>query len=157
MRIFYTGEEGELIAEGVAQVSPLEPEQRDENGAVIRPAVYLIPAGAVTVVPPAAVAGKRRCWNEAAKRWEQRDMPAHVVEPAPVPVCSAWQIRKAFNRRGMRAQVEQYVAGASQDVRDGYEFAREWRADDPFVIEAAGDLGMTDAQRVELIAWAATL
>lgn len=158
MRIWQTDiQTGALIGEAVAQVSPLEPEVRDESGAVVREAVYLIPAGAVTVAPPAEVAGKRRHWNREAASWVQRDIPAPVVEAAPVPVCSAWQIRKAFNRRAMRAQVEQYVATAPQDVKDGYEFASEWRADDMFVIQAARDLGMTDQQRIDLIAWAATL
>lgn len=162
MRIFYTHAlTGEFIGEGVAQVSPLEPEVSDESGAVIRQAVYLVPAGAVTVEPPDAKPGKRRHWAGAA--WEYRDEPASVPgqsEPAPEPdvaQCSPWQVRKGFNARGMRAAVERYVAGASQEVQDGYEFATVWKANDPFVIEAGAGLGMTPQQVAEFVAWCATL
>lgn len=152
---------GEYIGQGVAQVSPLEPEVRDESGAVIRQAVYLIPAHAVTVAPPVAKPGKRRHWNGAA--WEYRDEPASVPgqsESAPEPdvaQCSPWQVRKGFNARGIRAAVEQYVAGASQEVQDGYEFATVWKANDPFVLEAGAGLGMTPQQVAEFVAWCATL
>ena len=85
-----------------------------------------------------------------------------IIEPEPapepdVPQCSPWQVRKGFNARGMRAAVEQYVAGASQEVKDGYEFATVWKANDPFVIEAGAGLGMTPQQVAEFVAWCATL
>lgn len=79
MKIFHCDKSGLLLSEGVADVSPLEPEILDELGDVIRPAVYLIPAGAVTVQPPAPVAGKVRRWSGG--KWALEDEPA----PAPVP------------------------------------------------------------------------
>lgn len=117
MKIFHCDPSGLLIAEGVADVSPLEPEVLDELGDVIRPAVYLIPAGAVTVQPPAPIAGKRRRW--AGGKWLQEDEPA----PAPVPpVPTAKEIRtaeiemrlQAIDReavRPMRAVVADLLAG----------------------------------------------
>ena len=70
------------------------------------------------------------------------------VEPAPLPIlsCSPWQIRKKLNKEGLREAVETYVASeqATQDERDAWEFATEFREDNPLMVNAAAILGITD-------------
>lgn len=87
----------------------------------------------------------------------------NTPEPAdspvvPVPVCSPWQIRKALNNQGLRQQVEDAVAASTDQVlKDGWEYASEFRADDPFVISMGATLGKTEEETSQLIAYAATL
>ena len=70
------------------------------------------------------------------------------VEPAPLPIlsCTPWQIRKKLNKEGMREAVETYVASeqATQDERDAWEFATEFREDNPLMVNAASMLGVPD-------------
>ena len=70
------------------------------------------------------------------------------VEPEPVPIlsCSPWQIRKKLNKEGLREAVELYVASeqATQDEKDAWEFATEFREDNPLLVNAALLLGITD-------------
>jgi len=70
------------------------------------------------------------------------------VEPAPLPIlsCSPWQIRKKLNKEGLREAVELYVASevATQDEKDAWEFATEFREDNPLLVNAASMLGITD-------------
>ena len=70
------------------------------------------------------------------------------VEPAPLPIlsCSPWQIRKKLNKEGLRDAVESYVASeqATQDEKDAWEFATEFREDNPLLVNAASMLGITD-------------
>jgi len=159
MRIFHTDSNtGELIGEGVAEVSPMEPEILDELGDVIRPAVYLVPAGSVTVAPPAPVAGKRRCWQGG--KWVQVPEPEPEPEPVPVPVvlaCTPWQIRKALNQTGLRAAVEAAVKASSVEIQDGWEFATFFRRDDALVEAMGAALGKSAADMDGLFALAVTL
>ena len=70
------------------------------------------------------------------------------VEPAPLPIlsCTPWQIRKKLNKEGLREAVELYVKSpsATQDERDAWEFATEFREDNPILVNAALLLGITD-------------
>ena len=70
------------------------------------------------------------------------------VEPAPLPIlsCSPWQIRKKLNKEGMRDAVEAYVTSgqSTQDERDAWEFAMEFREDNPRLMNAASMLGIPD-------------
>lgn len=70
------------------------------------------------------------------------------VEPEPLPIlsCTPWQIRKKLNKEGLRSAVESYVASevATQDEKDAWEFATEFREDDPLLVNAASMLGITD-------------
>lgn len=76
----------------------------------------------------------------------------------PVYSCSPWQIRKALNAAGLRAQTESAVAGSSdQDLKDGWEFASEFRSDDPFVIAMGAALGKSQAETVAIIQAASAL
>lgn len=67
-------------------------------------------------------------------------------EPLPILSCSPWQIRKKLNKEGMRDAVEAYVASeqATQDEKDAWEFATEFREDNPLLVHAASMLGITD-------------
>ena len=70
------------------------------------------------------------------------------AEPEPLPIlsCTPWQIRKKLNKEGLREAVEAYVASeqATQDEKDAWEFATEFREDNPLLISAAPKLGVTD-------------
>ena len=81
-------------------------------------------------------------------------------QPAPAPVVpievSPWQIRRALNAAGLRASVEAAVAGASQDTRDGWEFASTVRRDNAMLSGMAAAMGMTSAQLDQLFISAAS-
>lgn len=70
------------------------------------------------------------------------------VEPEPLQIlsCSPWQIRKKLNKEGMRDAVESYVVSdqATQDEKDAWEFATEFREDNPLLINSAAMLGIED-------------
>jgi len=86
--------------------------------------------------------------------------PADPI-PEPVHTCTPWQIRKALNALGLRDAVEQAVASAtgdgSQTLKDGWEFATEFRSNDLFVIAMGASLGKDEAETAELIQYASTL
>ena len=67
-------------------------------------------------------------------------------EPLPILSCSPWQIRKKLNKEGLRSAVESYVASeqATQDEKDAWEFATEFREDNPLLVNAASMLGIPD-------------
>ena len=67
-------------------------------------------------------------------------------EPLPILSCSPWQIRKKLNKEGLREAVESYVKSevATQDEKDAWEFATEFREDNPLLVNAASMLGITD-------------
>ena len=71
-----------------------------------------------------------------------------LVEPQPLPIlsCTPWQIRKKLNKEGLREAVESYVASeqATQDEKDAWGFATEFREDNPLLMNAAAMLGITD-------------
>lgn len=78
--------------------------------------------------------------------------------PPPVYICSPWQIRKALNALDLRQQVEDnVVASNNQTLKDGWEFATEFRSDDPFVIAMGDSLGKTPEETAELIEFASSL
>lgn len=83
-------------------------------------------------------------------------------DPAPTAVsvytCSPWKIRKALNALGLRQAVEDAVAASTdQDLKDGWEFATEFRSDDPFVISMGAALGKSEEETAQLIQYASTL
>jgi hypothetical protein len=87
------------------------------------------------------------------------DLPEYTPPaPAAAVTCTPWQIRKALNSLGLRQAVEDAVA-ASDDIalKDGWEFATEFRSDDPFVLSMGAMLGRDADQTRELIEMAASL
>lgn len=72
--------------------------------------------------------------------------------------CTPWQIRKALIALGLREQVELMIKTSDDiNLKDGWEFATEFRSDDPFVISMGTALGKTEKETAELIAYASTL
>ena len=73
------------------------------------------------------------------------------VEPEPLSIlsCTPWQIRKKLNKEGLREAVEAYVASeqATQDEKDAWEFATEFREDNPLLINAASMLEIVDLHK----------
>ena len=122
-----------------------------EHIATDNPAPWMGRAG---VEPPefdAATAGA--FWRGNA--WE-----IVVSEPAKLPPvsCSPWQIRKALNAQGLRQAVEDIVAASDdQGLIDGWEFATEFRSDDPFVISMGASIGKSEEETRQLIEYAASL
>ena len=81
-----------------------------------------------------------------------------LVDPPPsVITVTPWQIRKALNQLGLRASVEAAVAASSQEVKDGWEFASEFRSDNELIAQLCSALGKTEGERVALFQLAATL
>lgn len=83
--------------------------------------------------------------------------PIPPAPPPPVLTCTPWQIRKALNQTGLRGAVESAVASADQTTKDGWEFATEFRRDDPLLMSMGGALGKTEAEFDALFALAMTL
>jgi hypothetical protein len=94
-------------------------------------------------------------WTQITEAEAAASMPA---QHAQAFICSPWQIRKALNNLGLRTAVESAVA-ASDDMalKDGWEYATEFRSDDPFVLAMGQALGKTADETRDLIAFAATL
>lgn len=66
--------------------------------------------------------------------------PVVIIETLP-PV-SAWQLRKALNATGLRADVENAVtASRNQDIVDGWEYAIEFERNNPLILSLAESLG----------------
>jgi hypothetical protein len=80
---------------------------------------------------------------------------ASLVPPVTV---SPWQFRKALNHLGLRQQVEDAVsASTDQNLKDGWEFATEFRRNDALVVSMGYALGKTDSEMDQLFELAASL
>jgi len=62
--------------------------------------------------------------------------------PVPTSV-SPMQIRLALNQLGLRQIIEDAVASGSQDLKDMWEFATEFKRDYPLIIQLGIDLEIT--------------
>lgn len=76
------------------------------------------------------------------------EVEANIVPSTPEPivipqVVSPLQARLALNEMGLRQAVEDAVAVATQDSKDFYEFALEWKRDNVQLKAMATSLGMT--------------
>lgn len=81
-----------------------------------------------------------------------------AAQPAPVYSCSPWQIRKALNALGLRDAVEAVITDSNDRMlKDGWEFANEFRSDAIFVLAMGASLGKDAAGTAELIKYASTL
>lgn len=75
------------------------------------------------------------------------ELPEYIdPEPTPMKPLSAWQVRKVLTKFGVRAQVEAYVAGASQEIQDAYNEPSEFQRDNVLLNSTAKLLGWTDEQ-----------
>lgn len=77
--------------------------------------------------------------------------------PAPVPTVTPWQIRKALNAAGLRTAVEAAVAAADQTTKDAWEFAQEFRRDNPLIAAVATTMGKTEQEIDDLFTLARSL
>lgn len=64
------------------------------------------------------------------------------LEALKPKVITPLQARLALNSMGIRKQVEDAMFTATQDVKDFYEFALEWKRDNTQLIAMATSLGM---------------
>ena len=69
----------------------------------------------------------------------QGNVPDPADSPQPIALsCSPWQMRKALRRLGLLNAVKQAVeASDNEDLKDGWEYATEFRQDDPLCIAMA--------------------
>lgn len=100
--------------------------------------------------------------NGVAREMTQDEVALRAAGDAPhsprSATCSPWQMRKALNQLGLRDAVEAAVSTSTdQTLRDGWEFATEFRSDDPFVIAMGAALGKTEAEVRAIIELGATL
>lgn len=79
-------------------------------------------------------------------------------EEDTTPRCSPYQIRKLLVQLDLRDFVEQAIKNSSNYlIKDGWEYATEFRADDPFVIQMGVLLGKTEEEIADLLTIASTL
>lgn len=151
MKIFnYHPISGFLIGESVADESPLEE------------GVFLVPAFATDLVPPAHIDGKNIVFTGAG--WTYEDIPLPIPDPEPLPPTpvtsvTALQGLLAIDASGL---ADEYEAWANDPARTFAERAfinkaQEWRRDDATLAGAAGALGLTDAQVDAMFELAETL
>ena len=81
-----------------------------------------------------------------------------VVDPRPVPVAvSPLQWRKALRVLGLKPAIDAFIAAADDEVREAYEYAVEYRCDDPTLNTAAELLGKSSADLDDLFRHASAL
>ena len=80
------------------------------------------------------------------------------IKLSEIPVLSPWQMRKSLNAAGIREAVELVVKNSTdQEVKDAWEFATEFRRDNPLVDGVATLLGKTSEEVDQLFINGATL
>lgn len=92
-----------------------------------------------------------------ARRDEIDNVEPPPPPPAPVPTVTPWQIRKALNAAGLRTAVEAAVAAADQTTKDAWEFAQEFRRDNPLIAAVAVTMGKTEQEIDDLFTLARSL
>ena len=80
------------------------------------------------------------------------------VLAAPVPeAVQPLQIRKAIRAKGLKTQVDLYVASVSEEKREAWEYAISIPRNHGLIIEAAAAMRWTEAQTDDLFRLAASL
>lgn len=72
-------------------------------------------------------------------------------------VCTPWKMRSAMTLLGIRMEVEAAVAASTQDTKDAYAYAQDFKRLDPLVITLGLALGKTDLFLDELFGKAMSL
>ena len=106
MKIYnYSSFDGVYLGEGIADISPLEPD------------VFLIPANATTIAPPPFQDGKTINFQDGA--WVLNDIPQPEPEPTPEPLTYAQKRIAEYPPmadyldgvvKGDQAQIDAYIA-----------------------------------------------
>jgi hypothetical protein len=79
------------------------------------------------------------------------------IPPKPITV-SAWQIRKALNQLNLRTTIETAVSNSSdQDLKDGWEYAKEFESNNPLVLSMGKAIGKTESEMYQVFQLAETL
>lgn len=96
---------------------------------------------------------------QAYQAWVGQGNTAEAADPIVTPAItvSPWQIRKALNQLNLRTDVENAVAAADQTTKDGWEFATEFKRDDPTVAAIGTALSKTEAEVDAIFDLAVTL
>ena len=71
-------------------------------------------------------------------------LPEYASPVEPEIVVSPWQIRKALNATNLRESVELAVREADTATQDAWNYAQEFKRDDPLVINLGLALGKTE-------------
>jgi hypothetical protein len=129
--VWQTDSYGVLIGPLQADPSPLEP------------GVYLVPAGCVTVAPPAVSEGMRARWTVSG--W--------VVEPVPTP---RWRLLRSTLIGRLTdeeaAALDAAIAALPPKTRQRWLAARWLWSDDPDVLAAAAALAWAPERVADLLA-----
>lgn len=83
---------------------------------------------------------------EPGGTWSGGQFHRAVIDPQPMPVISARQVRLALTAAGLREQVEAAVEAADQATQDHWFYSTELHRDHPLIVSMAASLGMTEAQ-----------
>jgi len=104
---------------------------------------------------------EREAWNQADPNEEtdsavmdketwvklKAEYTIEIEDYNPVPQSvSPMQIRLALNELGLRTTIENAVDSGSQDLKDMWEFASEFKRDYPIIEELSVSLGFTEEQ-----------
>lgn len=79
------------------------------------------------------------------------------LAPPVVLTCTAYQIRQALSQLGIRAAVEAAISAGSQELIDAWEYAAEFRRDNPKIAEMAAALNKSSAEIDAIFKLAVTL
>lgn len=162
----YHHQTGELVSDGLADESPLEP------------GTYLVPAHATTVKPPEPRTGEARVWNgdewsyvvdhRGETRWTDHltsyvvdelgepegaiDQPAAPEIPTSDLVAdmevSPYQARVVLHSAGLLPNIDALMASGSipEEAKIAWEYATTFRRQSPFIISLGAALGLSDGQ-----------
>ncbi len=83
--------------------------------------------------------------------------PYTVPVPPQVVVVTPRQIRLALTQLGLRTAVEAYIAAASQDVKDSWDYSMQFEIDHPLIVACMAALGKTEDDLKALFNLAGTL
>jgi hypothetical protein len=83
-------------------------------------------------------------------------LPADL-EPEPVFICSAYQIREALNQLGWRNDVEAAISSGSQSLKDAWLFSELFASNNAKIAEIATEISKTAEDITTLFELAVTL
>jgi hypothetical protein len=105
---------------------------------------YLV-NGYIPTYPTEALYSQVETWKTDGKEVMPEFTESELLqqkEDAKPKIITPLQARLALSQLGIRQQVENSMLTATQDVKDFYEFALEWKRDNTQLITMATSLGM---------------